>query len=114
MQSRQIELLTILAEGCKKHPAYRARRRPGVECVPCAEMWEARAALNEIERIGVCEAQNPLGSLKGTPPPKGLERFDKRTGKERYYEDVVLPQMRWLIDNVDVSDLQPMPKPKTK
>ena len=112
MQSRQIELLTILAEGCKKHPAYRARRRPSVECVPCAEMWEARVALNEIERIGAREAQNQLGSLKGAPPPKGLERFDERTSKERYYRDVVLPQMRWLIDNVDVSDLQPMPKIK--
>jgi hypothetical protein len=39
-------LLRILAEGCRAHPAYRARRRPGVaDCETCARMWSARRAL---------------------------------------------------------------------
>ena len=57
MRDEEIYLLKILAEGFRKHPAYRARRRPAVECEPCAIMWKARVALNELE-------------LAKTPKPK--------------------------------------------
>ena len=34
--------LRILAEGCRRHPAYRARRRPGVhDCPVCDAMYDA-------------------------------------------------------------------------
>ena len=37
----KIELLTILAVGCKKHPAYRAFRLATGRCEPCVRTWQA-------------------------------------------------------------------------
>ena len=42
---RKIELLKLLAEGCRKHPAYRAKRQVKIDCEPCLIMWEARLEL---------------------------------------------------------------------
>jgi len=42
---RKIELLEILAEGCRVHPAYRARRAATQQCKPCVVVWEARCEL---------------------------------------------------------------------
>lgn len=39
---RDIELLQILAEGCRKHPAYRARRTATGKCEGCVTVWKAR------------------------------------------------------------------------
>ena len=39
---KQIELLTILVNGCKKHPAYRALRSATGKCDPCLKMWQDR------------------------------------------------------------------------
>ena len=39
---REIELLQILAEGCRKHPAYRARRTATGKCGDCVTVWKAR------------------------------------------------------------------------
>jgi len=47
---KQVELLKILAEGCKKHPAYRAIRPATGRCEPCVKMWEARRALEGLQR----------------------------------------------------------------
>ena len=85
MQSRQIELLTILAEGCKKHPAYRARRRPSVECVPCAEMWETRAALKEIEQTE-------------TSVPAALDKIMQQMEEDRAkFSDEMKKQRQWFL-----------------
>ena len=46
----KIELLTILADGCKKHPAYRALRPATGRCEPCVRMWQARLKLRELEQ----------------------------------------------------------------
>jgi len=46
--NRKIELLTILAEGCRKHPAYRARRPATGVCQECAVVWNARLELNDM------------------------------------------------------------------
>ena len=43
--ARKIELLKLLAEGCRKHPAYRAKRQVKIDCEPCLVMWEARLEL---------------------------------------------------------------------
>jgi len=45
---RKIELLEILAEGCRKHPAYRARRKATGNCKECVLVWNARLKLNEL------------------------------------------------------------------
>ena len=42
---RKVELLEILAEGCRVHPAYRARRAATQKCKPCVVVWEARCEL---------------------------------------------------------------------
>ena len=47
---RQIELLGILAKGCKKHPAYRAIRKATQRCEECVYVWEARVELNTLEK----------------------------------------------------------------
>ena len=42
---RKIELLEILSEGCRKHPAYRARRKVSISCEECVQLWNARVEL---------------------------------------------------------------------
>jgi len=44
-----IENLSILAEGCRIHPGYRAKRKATGNCAPCMRMYEARLALNALE-----------------------------------------------------------------
>ena len=46
---RQIELLKILAKGCKKHPAYRAIRKATGRCEECVVVWQARVELNKLK-----------------------------------------------------------------
>ena len=48
-EQRQIELLKILAKGCKKHPAYRAIRKATERCEEFVFVWQARVELNKIE-----------------------------------------------------------------
>ena len=50
-EQRQIELLKILAKGCKKHPAYRAIRKATERCEECVLVWQARVELNKLEEI---------------------------------------------------------------
>ena len=45
---RQIELLQVLAEVCRKHPAYRARRAATERCPECVVVWKARCELSEM------------------------------------------------------------------
>ena len=46
---RLIDLLKILAKGCKKHPAYRAVRQATERCEECVVVWQARVELNKLE-----------------------------------------------------------------
>ena len=46
---RQIELLKVLAKGCKKHPAYRAIRKATERCDECFVVWKARVELNALD-----------------------------------------------------------------
>jgi Zn-finger nucleic acid-binding protein len=45
---RQIKLLQVLAEDCRKHPSYRARRAATKRCPECVVVWKARCELNEF------------------------------------------------------------------
>ena len=47
---RKIELLQILAEGCRKHLAYRARKAATQRCQECVVVWNARLELNEVNQ----------------------------------------------------------------
>ena len=47
---KQIELLSILVDGCKKHPAYRAIRPATNHCKPCVEMWQAIKELEDLDK----------------------------------------------------------------
>ena len=46
---KQIELLKILAKGCKKHPAYRAIRKATERCEECVIIWKAKVELDTLE-----------------------------------------------------------------
>jgi hypothetical protein len=46
---KKIELLEILAEGCRTHPTYRARRSATGNCVECVKVWGARQQLKEFK-----------------------------------------------------------------
>ena len=46
---RQIELLKVLAKGCKKHPAYRAIRKATEGCEECVVVWKVIVELNALE-----------------------------------------------------------------
>jgi len=52
---RKIELLEILAEGCRVHPAYRARRAATKKCKPCVVVWEARCELKLRDALQIDE-----------------------------------------------------------
>ena len=45
-KNEQIEFLKILSSGCKKHPAYRAHRKPTGNCHQCVVMWNAKKRIN--------------------------------------------------------------------
>jgi hypothetical protein len=47
---KQVELMKVLVDGCKKHPAYRAIRPATGNCEPCVKMWRARLKLNDLEK----------------------------------------------------------------
>ena len=44
----QVEFLSVLVDGCNKHPAYRAIRPTTGRCELCVEMWQARQELEEL------------------------------------------------------------------
>jgi hypothetical protein len=50
--ARKIELLKILAEGCHKHPAYRAKRQVKIDCQPCVVGIEAIIAGIIVSLVG--------------------------------------------------------------
>ncbi len=41
-EQRQIELLKILAKGCKKYPAYRATRKATERCEESVVVWASK------------------------------------------------------------------------
>ena len=47
---KQVQLMKILVNGCKKHPAYRAIRPATGNCEPCVKMWDARRELNSLRK----------------------------------------------------------------
>ena len=47
---RTVRLLEILAEGRRKHPAYRARRPATGRCEECVNVWKARLEMTRIYR----------------------------------------------------------------
>ena len=47
--NKKIRLLKILVEGCRKHPAYRARRKATERCEECVVVWKARLELTTID-----------------------------------------------------------------
>ena len=47
---KQVELLSILVDGCKKHPAYRVIRPATGHYKPCVEMWQARQELEYLDK----------------------------------------------------------------
>jgi hypothetical protein len=47
---KQVKLLSVLVDGCKKHPAYRAIR-------PCVDMWQARQELEELNKWPALSSQ---------------------------------------------------------
>ena len=46
---KQVRLLQILAQGCKRHPAYSAIRPATRRCAPCVRMWGARLELRKLQ-----------------------------------------------------------------
>ena len=47
---KQVKLLSVLVDGCKKHPAYRAIRPATGRCKPCVVMWQARQELEDLNK----------------------------------------------------------------
>ena len=47
----KIKLLEILSEGCRKHPAYRAKRKATGRCEECIKVWSAREELNNLRKL---------------------------------------------------------------
>jgi hypothetical protein len=46
--NKKVKLLEILAEGCRTHPAYRAKRSATGNCTDCVVVWTARQQLKEL------------------------------------------------------------------
>ena len=62
---QRVELLEVLAKGCRVHPAYRAIRPATGGCLPCVDMWEARKKLNDSEAIEI-ECCNDLNCCENS------------------------------------------------
>jgi hypothetical protein len=54
---KQVKLLSVLVDGCKKHPAYRAIRPTTDRCKPCVDMWQARQELEELNKWPALSSQ---------------------------------------------------------
>lgn len=50
IEQQKIELLRILAKGCKRHPAYRAIKKATGRCEECMVVWHARVRLMELDK----------------------------------------------------------------
>jgi hypothetical protein len=44
-----IEAMRQLAEGCKKHPGYRYKKKPTAKCKECQRLWELAETLRSYE-----------------------------------------------------------------
>ena len=62
---RKIELLEILAEGCRVHPAYRARRAATRKCKPCITVWEARCELRLRHLLKIDDTFQAMAGFDG-------------------------------------------------
>ena len=47
---KKYKLLKTLSEGCRIHPAYRARRKAAGLCKECVIVWQARLNLNNLDK----------------------------------------------------------------
>ena len=56
---KQVDLLTVLVNGCKKHPAYRAIRPATGNCASCVKMWQARIELALVAEQGEAVERRP-------------------------------------------------------
>jgi len=54
------ELFILLAEGCQKHPSYRAVRKPTADCEKCHRLFGARQLVNSSIRA------NEMGYVQRT------------------------------------------------
>ena len=52
-EKETIKRLTFLADGCKTHPSYRAKRQPTATCKVCKKLWNARKYLDELKTKGL-------------------------------------------------------------
>src|SRR5207253_554417 len=50
-QEIQIKALAELADGCRKHPSYRCRRKPAVKCVRCSDMYDLKLRFEEWQML---------------------------------------------------------------
>jgi hypothetical protein len=49
IQGELVLLLSTLANGCKKHPAYRAIRPATGKCDQCTQLWAAKKRVIELQ-----------------------------------------------------------------
>jgi len=49
IQDELVLLLSTLADGCKKHPAYRAIRPATGKCDRCTQLWAAKKRVIELQ-----------------------------------------------------------------
>ena len=45
----RIDIYKQLLEGCKRHPAYRAKRKPSVTCKQCELLWDLTEQLADFD-----------------------------------------------------------------
>ncbi len=50
-QEIQLRALDELAQGCRKHPSYRYKRKPTAPCKRCVELWELRRGFEEWQTL---------------------------------------------------------------
>ena len=78
-EQRVIELLEILAKGCKKHPAYRAIRKATERCEECVVVWQARVELNALEKK-TKDSINSIQAYNDTFTTKDVESVQAYNG----------------------------------
>ena len=62
------QVFMLLAEGCQKHPSYRAVRKPTADCEKCSELFLARQVANAseyAEEMGYVQRTGKRGKSQG-------------------------------------------------
>jgi hypothetical protein len=102
----QIQLLEILAVGCKKHPSYRAVRPATGRCDACLKMWHAKQGLENAVLAFDLAPKLSMQSLDRLPEHMDRAHYESNLGRDIKLNPIRIKNASKEVLEKQVSDLQ--------